>query len=126
MARVRSLLSCIDWSEQRHSEPEGTAFPQLGHGAYEPSQHRDLLGADAEAQACTSPASGPLHIILCPLQINSFSRQIQQRLLKRRPYFAWMARIHMAGHEAQQCSTEMQLPTDAHDIAARVITNRVT
>ena len=77
------MVSCKDslsgkgqcWFEQGNGEPEGAALPHFGHGPQQPPQHRHLLGADAQAKACTPPCSGTLHVILCPLrtQAGSFS-----------------------------------------------------
>ena len=55
------------WFEQGDGEPEGAALPHFGHSPQQAPQHRHLLGADAKAKPCSSPSSGALHVILCPL-----------------------------------------------------------
>ena len=64
---MHSLSGGLCRLEQGNGEPEGAALAHFGHGAQQTPQHRHLLGADAQAQACATPCSGSLHVILCPL-----------------------------------------------------------
>lgn len=65
--RGRSRGAVGVWEDDGDGEPEGGPHGGLGGGPDLPAQHRDLLAADAQAEARPAGPPGPLHVILRPL-----------------------------------------------------------
>ena len=76
--RGRSRGAVGVWEDDGDGEPEGGPHGGLGGGPDLPAQHRDLLAADAQAEARPAGPPGPLHVILRPLHHATSAHRLMQ------------------------------------------------